>query len=240
MDFAAMQSILYDHIMEARRQEAAALLGEAIAGAGYEATLLSLLEPTLAMLGERWSSNALSLAQGFVAGKVAEDFLAMGAPVPGSPDARETVSREPLAGPARIAVIANAEDDYHAMGRSLVSTFLRLRGWQVEDLGCDVLAGDLVDRAVSIGACVVGISAMMLTTARNVLKVRAEIDARGLAGKLFLAVGGAVFRMRPELVAELGGDGTAETALDAPALFESFRLRSAGTGAASQAESAAP
>jgi methanogenic corrinoid protein MtbC1 len=57
---------------------------------------------------------------------------------------------------------------------------------------------------------------MMLTTARNVLGIREELDRRGLSDSIRLAVGGAVFRMRPELVAEVGGEGTAVNALDAP------------------------
>jgi len=39
-------------------------------------------------------------------------------------------------------------------------------------------------------------------------------------------VGGAVFRLRPELVEELGGDGTAPNALQAPALFDRLLARS--------------
>ena len=60
---------------------------------------------------------------------------------------------------------------------------------------------------------------MMLTTAENILTIRKEIDRRGLTGKIKLAVGGAIFRIRPELVAELGGDGTASSAVDTPRLM---------------------
>jgi methanogenic corrinoid protein MtbC1 len=116
--------------------------------------------------------------------------------------------------------MGNTEDDYHVLGRSMVVSFLRIKGWKVVDLGCDVSARDFVDQAVKAGACVIGASAMMLTTARNIRGIREEIDRRGLADRIKLAVGGAVFRMRPELVVELGGEGTAANALDAPQLFE--------------------
>jgi methanogenic corrinoid protein MtbC1 len=61
---------------------------------------------------------------------------------------------------------------------------------------------------------------MMLTTAENIRAVRAELDARGLPGRIRLAVGGAVFKLRPELVREVGGDGSAPSAIQAPALFD--------------------
>ncbi|MFA7176187.1 MAG: hypothetical protein WC114_02975, partial [Smithellaceae bacterium] len=71
-------------------------------------------------------------------------------------------------------------------------------------------------------------SAMMHTTALNIRKLRDLIDARGLNHQLKLAVGGAVFNWRPDLVAEVGGDGTARNATGVDALFQ--RLRDAAKG----------
>jgi methanogenic corrinoid protein MtbC1 len=61
---------------------------------------------------------------------------------------------------------------------------------------------------------------MMYSTAINIRKVREELDRRHLSGTIQLAVGGAVFNLRPELVAEVGGDATAKVATDVPDLFE--------------------
>ncbi len=239
-DAAERVSILYRHIIEADRGDARLLLAASAEGMGYDAALRHVLEPTLRMVGERWAADRISLAQGFVAGKVAEDFLSLGrelgmlrprrdAASPGEPPARAPSGDAPSnsaspKGPARIAVLGNAEDDYHILGRSMVASFLEIEGWDVVDLGCDILSPDFVENAIEAGACVIGASAMMLTTARNIAGIREELDRRGLADSIKLAVGGAVFAMRPELVAEVGGDGTARTALEAPALFE--RLRS--------------
>jgi methanogenic corrinoid protein MtbC1 len=44
--------------------------------------------------------------------------------------------------------MGNVEDDYHVLGRSMVVSFLRIKGWKVVDLGCDVGARDFVDQAV--------------------------------------------------------------------------------------------
>ncbi len=215
---------LYECIMDARREDAKALLVEAIADMGYESVLSTVLSPTLHLTGERWATDRISLAQGFVAGKVAEDFIALGAEhwtmlSSGASDSNEK---------GRISVIGNVEDDYHALGRSMVVSFLRLSGWKVYDLGCDILARDFVDQALSVGACVIGASAMMLTTARNIASIRKELNGRDLQGRIKLAVGGAVFNMRPELVAEVGGDGSAVSALLVPDLFEKLRLEVAG------------
>ena len=124
---------------------------------------------------------------------------------------------EPPKGPV---VIGNIEEDFHALGRRMVGTFLRAEGWIVHDLGNDVPATEFVDKALEVGARVIGVSAMMMTTARNVRKVRDEIDNRGLTGRIQLAVGGAVFRVCPGLAEEVGGDGTAPDALGAAGLFD--------------------
>jgi methanogenic corrinoid protein MtbC1 len=147
-----------------------------------------------------------------VAAKVAEDTLTMIA-AKSEPDKIVSPTRGPV-------VIGNIEEDFHALGRRMVGTFLQTGGWIVKDLGNDVLPAAFVDCAVECGARVIGVSAMMLTTARNILHLRQEIDQRGLTGKIQLAVGGAVFLVFPELVKDVGGDGTAPNAMESIKLFE--------------------
>ncbi len=227
MDKTTVSSDLYRCILDAQRNDARSLLGEAISEFGYEKTLREVLEPVLQRIGESWVRDGISLAQGFVAGKVAEDFLDLAdrfLPADSLPFFTHPVDPPGSFPLPRIAVLGNIEDDYHSMGRSMVSSFLKLKGWKIVDLGCDVLGEDFVEQALAAKACVIGVSAMMLTTARNILKVRESLDSRGLSQSMKLAVGGAVFKMRPELVAEVGGDGTAVTALDAAALFETLRF----------------
>ncbi len=222
MDAQTQRDALLHHILNAERVEAKSLLLSIVHEEDYEAALRNVLEPTLRLIGDRWSKDGISLAQGFVAGKVAEDFIASTKGMLTGLDMEPPVAE---GSPPRIAVLGNIEDDYHSLGRSMVASFLELRGWSVTDMGNDVLAHDMVDTAVRIGAPVIGVSAMMLTTARNIRSVRQTLRERGLEDRIALAVGGAVFRMRPELAAEVGGDGTADTGIDAPDLFEGLRLR---------------
>ena len=201
---------LFNLVLDAEREGAVALVLGYAARHGFQAAVGDLLEPVLERVGEAWMRENLSLAQGYVAGKIAEDVLLAAAS--GQSDLPLIVK-----GPV---VLGNVEDDYHSLGRKMVGVFLRAAGWRVVDLGNDVAPVDFVATAVVNGARVIGVSAMMLTTAENIRAVRAEIDARGLRGKVRLAVGGAVFKLRPQLVDEVGGDGTAASAIQAPALFD--------------------
>ena len=121
-------------------------------------------------------------------------------------------------------MIGNIEDDFHSLGRRIVGVFLTVAGWDVYDLGNDVTAEQFLGKALEVGACVIGASAMMQTTALNIRSLRELIDVRGLTDRIKLAVGGAVFNWRPELVAEVGGDGTTQNAIGADELF--MRLQS--------------
>lgn len=213
MNFEHLCDTLYQLILEARRDEACELLDETAKEHGYEFTASHVLEPTLVRVGEQWMKDHISLAQGYVAGKVAEDLF-------------EKLSRrrEEAGGVVSkgTVVLGNTEDDYHALGRKMVGVFLKSAGWSIVDLGNDVLAEEFVDAAEEHGASVIGVSAMMFSTAENIRKVRAELDKRQLSGKIHLAVGGAVFRLRPELVQEVGGDLTADNAIKAPEVFDTF------------------
>jgi methylmalonyl-CoA mutase cobalamin-binding domain/chain len=179
--------------------------------------ITDILGPTLLRIGVLWGKKSVSLAQTFVAAKIAEDVLLRCMPEVGAPAPHKCP-----------VVIGNIEDDFHSLGRHIVVTFLRAAGWEVYDLGNDVLAEEFVDKAVEVHAAVVGVSAMMQTTALNIRKVRDLIDDRGLQDRLKLAVGGAVFNWRPQLVADVGADGTAENAAGTDALLR--RLQSEAKG----------
>lgn len=206
-------NLLIESIRRADRDQANALLDAWGAEHGYERLLTEVLEPTLVLIGEQWRSfESFSLAQAYMAAKITEDTL-----VKIADRASRPAVDQPGKGPV---VIGNVEEDFHALGRKMVGTFLRAEGWQVHDLGNDVLPEMFVDKAVEVGARVIGVSAMMLTTAHNIRRVRDEIERRGLTGRIQLAVGGAVFLVMPGLVDEVGGDGTAANAIEAVQLFD--------------------
>jgi methanogenic corrinoid protein MtbC1 len=179
---------------------------------GYRSAIETILEPALEEIGVSWDKEQISLAAGYLAGKVAEDVL-------NKANLSEVVSVKYKG----TAIIGNIEDDYHALGRKMVGIFLRTSGWNVIDLGNDVIPAMFVDAAVENGAQIIGVSAMMYTTALNIKGVRKEIALRNLSGNMKLAVGGAIFKIRPDLVDEVGGDGTTANAVGAPALFDRLK-----------------
>ncbi len=207
---------LTELIIGAHRADAVHLIDKISEETGYFVAINEILEPVLIEIGEMWSKEKLSLAQGYVAAKITEDVL-QNALQTSDWQSKTTINKIPV-------VLANIEDDFHSLGRKMVATFLQASGWQVYDLGNDVTAAEMVDAAVQYQAPIIGVSAMMYTTAINIRKVREEIDSRNLQDKIKLAVGGAIFKVRPELTAEVGGDGTSSNATQVPALFSELLL----------------
>lgn len=214
---------LLNEILDASLDAAMRRLSEAARRDGYPSVIRDYLEPVLQRTGRMWIDGTISLAQSYIAGKVAENILraALEDGGPGS-----------AVPPRGVAVLGNIEDDFHALGRRMVASFLRLDGWEIVDLGNDVSPAGFVDAALERNARIIGVSAMMLSTALNIRGLRTELDRRNLSGVLPLAVGGAVFNMRPGLVEEVGGDGTASSAMDAPALFRTLCEGATARGAA--------
>jgi 5-methyltetrahydrofolate--homocysteine methyltransferase len=86
-------------------------------------------------------------------------------------------------------VLATVYGDVHDIGKNLIKTILANNGYEVHDLGKQVPAHDIVDRAVALRADVIGLSALLVSTSRQMPLVVRELDRRGLAVPVL--VGGA-------------------------------------------------
>ena len=214
MDTTNKQEMLAHLINEGEKEKAVQLLTGWANQSSFKDVIFSVLEPLLIKWGKLWMQGKLSLAHGYLSGKVAEEFYLLAANDPEFKSASD--------GYKGTVVLGNIEDDFHPLGRNLVNIYSKAVGWNIIDLGNDVTAEIFVEKAIENNADIIAVSAMMFTTAKNIMKVRNEMDKNSLSGKIKLAVGGAVFKLRPELVADIGGDGTADNAIEAPDLFDSL------------------
>lgn len=113
-------------------------------------------------------------------------------------------------GKSATVVIATVEGDVHDIGKNLVALMLRNYGFDVIDMGKDVPASDIIDKAMETGAEVVGLSALMTTTMVRMKDVVELAKERGYKGKII--IGGAA--VTKEYADEIGADGYSEDAAD--------------------------
>ena len=119
----------------------------------------------------------------------------------------------------RKIILATVKGDIHDIGKNIVGMLLENYGYEVIDLGRDVDPQVIVDTLKQTGAKLLGLSALMTTTAKYMADTIVEVRKAGLDTKII--VGGAV--VTPEYAQEIGADfyakDAAETARIAAEVF---------------------
>jgi 5-methyltetrahydrofolate--homocysteine methyltransferase len=91
-------------------------------------------------------------------------------------------------------VLATVYGDVHDIGKNLVKTILSNNGYTVHDLGKQVPANTIIEKAVEHNADAIGLSALLVSTSKQMPVVVNELARRGL--KLPVLVGGAAINRK--------------------------------------------
>lgn len=110
-------------------------------------------------------------------------------------------------------VIGTVHGDLHDIGKNLVGIMLRGAGFEVTDLGKDVPAEKFLDTAVKEEAKVIGMSALLTTTAPVMKTVTDLLMKEGLTGTIRTIIGGAP--ISEEYARDIGADAYAYDAAKA-------------------------
>ncbi len=100
-------------------------------------------------------------------------------------------------------VLCTVKGDLHSIGKNIVRLLLTNAGYTVEDMGIDVSAEALYERAMEINADVVGLSALMTTTMLEMGKVVKLFREKGAKTKII--IGGAA--VTQDFCDDIGADG---------------------------------
>lgn len=111
-------------------------------------------------------------------------------------------------------VLATVYGDLHDLGKNIVKMVLENHGYEVVDLGKDVKRSRIFEAIEEHDPDVVGLSALMTTTMREMAEVTREIKERGYRAKVI--VGGAC--VTPSFARGIGADGYSKDAVTAARL----------------------
>jgi 5-methyltetrahydrofolate--homocysteine methyltransferase len=117
-------------------------------------------------------------------------------------------------------VIGTVKGDLHDIGKNLVGMMLEGAGFQIVDLGTDVVPEKYVEAVRATGADVVGLSALLTTTMPNMKDVIRALETAGLRGQVKVMVGGAP--LNDEFARQIGADGYAQDASRAVTLAKTL------------------
>ncbi|MCK6539091.1 MAG: B12-binding domain-containing protein, partial [Anaerolineales bacterium] len=93
-----------------------------------------------------------------------------------------------------LVVLATVYGDVHDIGKNLVKTILSNNGYDVIDLGKQVPAETIITKAVEVNATAIGLSALLVSTSKQMPLIVNELHRRGL--KFPVLVGGAAINRR--------------------------------------------
>jgi len=117
-------------------------------------------------------------------------------------------------------VLATVEGDIHEIGKTLVGTMLSASGFQVFDLGVNVPAARLIEKATAEKADIIAVSALLTTTMVKQKELIDALNAQGLRSQFKVMVGGAP--VTREWVKMIGADGYSEDAVGAVMVAKQF------------------
>ena len=110
-------------------------------------------------------------------------------------------------------VVATVKDDIHDVGKNIVSALLAASGFEVHDLGKDVGAEAILDKAVAVDADIIAASALMTTTMRRQRELIEELEFKGKRKAFWVMVGGGPTTR--DWAEKIGADGYGKTAAEA-------------------------
>ena len=112
-----------------------------------------------------------------------------------------------------VMVLATVQGDVHDIGKGIVASLIKTQGVEVIDLGRDVPADVIVDKAVELNADLIGTSALLTTTMGEMKVLEELLKEKGLKDRFRTLVGGAPVTER--FAKRIGADAYGEDASQA-------------------------
>ncbi len=198
-DYAEVAARLEKALLVVDRIEAESVFSES--GVPTFELIENVIAPTLERIGTLWINGTASLSQVYMSGRICEEL--MNSVLPHDSEARISQPR------TAIAVL----EDYHSLGKRVVTSVLRANGYRIDDYGSGISVEALAAKVVEDRTEILLISTLMLPSALRISDLRFQL--RKLGANTRLIVGGAPFRFDTQLWQEVGADAVGISATEA-------------------------
>ncbi|MBV8726228.1 MAG: B12-binding domain-containing protein, partial [Candidatus Eremiobacteraeota bacterium] len=174
-----IETRIHNAILRRRKDGIEAKIDEALKTRGPVDVLNNILLPAMKDVGDRFGAGELILP-----------FVLQSAEVMKQAVAHLEQFLEKQAGTTKgKVVLATVFGDVHDIGKNLVNTILSNNGYSVVDLGKQVPMNTILEKAIEVEADAIGLSALLVSTSKQMPVCVAEQDSRGL--NFPVIVGGA-------------------------------------------------
>jgi methylmalonyl-CoA mutase cobalamin-binding domain/chain len=193
----AMLQKIYAAMVAIDTETTPKLVEEALASGQDVLKIMDALTKGINRVGDKFEAMECFLPELILAADAMESSMAILRP--------EMDRLDMQVGPTGTIAIATVQGDIHDIGRNIVVAMLRASGFTVHDLGHDVKADIIIDKAVELNSDVIGLSSLLTTSlpyARDVLHL---LEARELRSRFKVVMGGGA--VTPEYCEQVGADG---------------------------------
>jgi len=178
------EEALHWQIVHRKKESVEALIDDVLTRMDAVAALNTVLLPAMKEVGDKFGAGELILP--FVLGS-AEVMKKSVAYLEGFMEKIEGASKG-------VVVLATVYGDVHDIGKNLVKTILSNNGYTVHDLGKQVPANTIIDKALEFKADAIGLSALLVSTSKQMPLIVNELARRDL--RIPVLVGGAAINRR--------------------------------------------
>ncbi len=176
---APVEVRIHNSILRRRKEGIEAKIDEALQQRDPVDVLNNVLLPAMKEVGDKFGAGELILP-----------FVLQSAEVMKKAVAHLEQFLERTEGVSKgVVVLATVFGDVHDIGKNLVGTILSNNGYTVHDLGKQVPVGTILEKAVEVNADVIGLSALLVSTSKQMPVLVKEQASRGLAYPV--VIGGA-------------------------------------------------
>ena len=178
------EEALHWHILHRKKEGVEALIEDCLRRQDAVSVLNRVLLPAMKEVGDKFGAGELILPFVLQSAEVMKKSVAY---LEGFMDKVEGISKGTV-------VLATVYGDVHDIGKNLVKTILTNNGYSVHDLGKQVPANTIIDKAVEYRADAIGLSALLVSTSKQMPLIVNELGRRGL--HIPVLVGGAAINRR--------------------------------------------
>ena len=166
---------------------------------------LNIVTDTLKQVGEAFGRGELFLVHMMMAAETAKNIISIL-----TPEIKRQKKEIKYIGRVLMGTVAG---DIHDIGKTLVSTFLGIEGFEVTDLGIDVPTETFVEKVRELEPDILGLSALCTSTMRVQGEVIEALRKAGLRDKVKVIIGGSP--ITDSFTEEIGADAFGADAVDA-------------------------
>ena len=178
------EEALHWQIVHRKKEGVEALIDDILTRKDAVAALNTVLLPAMKEVGDKFGAGELILP-----------FVLQSAEVMKKSVAYLAQFMDKVEGASKgIVVLATVFGDVHDIGKNLVKTILSNNGYTVHDLGKQVPANTIIDAALEYQADAIGLSALLVSTSKQMPLIVNELARRGL--DIPVLVGGAAINRR--------------------------------------------